>query len=525
MRSIRPGRRGLVAAAAATLLAGGLAVPALLPHASAATLPAGNLLSGATAALTDGVGSWRATGTAPLTTYLWSDGTSSLALTSAAAGDVAATTGAGAVPAVPGAVYQGQLKVRAASASSAVTAQLRWYDATGQEITVDRVNGYTVGDGSWGWSTYVVAGIAPAGASSVALSVDAPASGAGQTQYVSQPTLTVTPGGSPAVAGPLTTVGNTIVDGHGHVVVLRGMNRSGQFDATQPGGLTAYDIGRIKAWGANVVRVTLGQQMWLPGCSTYDPDYVHAVDQDVQWITSLGMVAVLDLQWNAPTCNSVGLNPLADAQSITFWQQVAARYKSNPLVAFDLFNEPHGVTDAQWLSGGTVTSVSGTPYQGVGMAALYQAVRSTGANNLVLVGGTNYASQWPSTAPLANTTNVVYAVHAYNCDQPSTCVNGTGASWLLNGFVTPGKTVPIMVSEFGWPTATAPQAWAFSTNVIAQAEANGWSWSAWDWDRDGTCSTGTWFDVISPGTCGPNGTYEPSVAGVPVLAGLARNNG
>lgn len=524
MRSIRPGRRGLVAAAAASLLAGGLAVPALLPHASAATLPTGNLLSGATAALTGGVGSWQAPG-ASLSTYLWSDGTPSLAVTSTAAGDVAVTTGTGTVPAVPGAVYQGRLNVRAGTASSAVTAELRWYDATGTEITVDRVDGYTVGDGSWGWSNYVVSGIAPAGADWVALIADAPASAGGQTQYVSQPSLTVSPGGSPAIVGPLRTVGNRIVDASGRTVVLRGMNRSGQFDMTQPGGLTSYDIGRIKAWGANVVRVTLGQQLWLPGCSTYDPSYVHAVDQDVQWITSRGMVAVLDLQWNDPTCNSAGLNPLADAQSITFWKQVATRYRSNPLVAFDLFNEPHGVTDAQWLSGGTVTSVAGTPYQGVGMATLYKTVRGTGANNLVLIGGANYASQWPSTAPISGTKNVVYAVHAYNCDQPSACTNGTGISWMLNNFVTPGKTVPIMVSEFGWPTATAPQAWAFNTNVITQAEANGWSWSAWDWDRDGTCSTTTWFDLISPGTCGPTGTYEPAVAGEPVLAGLARNNG
>ncbi|HEX7355238.1 MAG TPA: glycoside hydrolase family 5 protein [Mycobacteriales bacterium] len=525
MRLFRPvRRRGLVAAAAAALLGAGLGVPALLPHAAAATAPLGNLLPGETAALTGAIGSWQASDTQPLVPYLWSDGTASLAVTSAAAGDVVALTGSETVPALPGAIYQGSVRVRAAAASSQITAQLRWYTVTGSELTTDRVVGYTLGDGSWGWTNYAVSGIAPAGAAFVALAVDAPASGAGQTHYLSQPNLTASTGGSSAVRGPLTTVGNAIVDGNGQHIVLRGLNRSGQYDATQPGGLTRYDIGRIKAWGANVVRVTLGQQLWMPGCSTYDPAYKKAVDQDVQWITSYGMVAVLDLQWNDPTCDAAGLNPLADSGSLAFWTQVAARYKNNRLVAFDLFNEPHGVTAVQWRDGGTVTSVAGTTYQGVGMTALYNAVRRTGANNLVLMGVLNYASQWPSTAPLAGTKNVVYAVHAYNCDQPSACTSGTGASWLLDPFVTPGKTVPIMVSEFGWPTSNAPQSWGFNANVISEAEANGWSWAAWDWDRDGTCSTATWFNLISPGTCGPTGTYEPAVAGEPILSGLTRNS-
>jgi endoglucanase len=521
LRTSRSVRALVLALAVATAALGG---PQLLGSAQAASLPNTNLLTGETVLPVSTVGSWQAVGAAPLSPQTWDDGTASVTVTSAQAGEVLAQTGPALVGVQPGALYSGRVDVRAATSAAPVSAQLRWFTSAGDEVTVDRVSGYTINDGAAGWTSFDVAGLAPATAAFVTLGVDVVSAAAGETHYLARPLLTVSTGGSSRVTGPLRTVGNKVVDGKGMTVVLRGMNRSGQYDRARPTGLTSYDISRIKAWGANVVRVTLGQQLWLPGCASYDSTYASAIDDDVSWITSAGMIAVLDLQWNDPTCDSAGLNPLPDSSSVTFWHQVAKRYQSNPLVAFDLFNEPHDVTSTQWRDGGTVTSITGAPYKGVGMKALYDAVRGTGATNLVLIGGTNWASQWPTTAPLASTSNVVYAVHAYNCDHPSACTNGTGISWLLDPFVTPGKTSPIMVSEFGWPSAGAPQAWAFNSNVIKEAEANGWSWSAWDWDRDGTCAAATWFNVISPGTCGPAGTYEPGVAGQPLLTGLAKNS-
>ncbi|MCW2779396.1 MAG: cellulose-binding family, partial [Frankiales bacterium] len=432
-------------------------------------------------------------------------------------------TGAGSVAARPGAVYAGRLQLRAASTAATARAQLRWYDATGTEIAVDRVSGYAIADGAAGWTSYAVSGLAPARAASVALAADLTVTTPGQTHDVARPSLTVATAAAGAVRGPLRTVGNKVVDADGQVVVLRGFNRSGQYDQARPANLTSDDVGRIASWGANVVRVTLGEALWLPGCPQYDASYAAAVDDDVRWITSRGMVAVLDLQYSAPTCDSAALNPLADAGSLTFWQQVAARYKSNPLVAFDVYNEPNHVTAEQWRDGGTVQSVAGRSYRGVGMKALYDAVRSTGAQNLVLVGTLDYAAAWPSTGPLAGASNVVYAVHAYNCDRPSACTNGTGSAYLLDRFAAAGTTVPIMVSEFGWPTGGAPQAYAFDDGVIAYAEAQGWGWAAWDWSRDGRCDADTWFSVIAPGTCGAGGTQEPAVAGQPILVGLTRN--
>src|SRR5581483_7165189 len=152
------------------------------------------------------------------------------------------------------------------------------------------------------------------------------------------------------------------------------------------------------------------------------------VDRIVHDVTSLGMLVSIDLHLSAVTpCGSYGKHALPDSKGVRFWQIVATRYRSNPLVAFDLFNEPHGVTDALWRDGGTVTS-GGMRYAGVGMQRLYDTVRGTGATNLVFVSGNRWATTYPTT-PLSGTSNTVWGVHAYTCptktaDQGGKCTPG-----------------------------------------------------------------------------------------------------
>jgi aryl-phospho-beta-D-glucosidase BglC (GH1 family) len=366
-----------------------------------------------------------------------------------------------------------------------------------------------------------VSGIAPTGTSYVALGASVPTAAAGETHYLATPVLTTGATGSPALNGPLSTAGNKIYDVNGAPVTLRGINRSGTYNSA-PDTLSQYDIDRIKAWGGNAVRITIGQHVWMPGCTTYDPTTRGKVDQAVKWINAAGMLAILDLQWTAPTCSSGGQNPMPDQKSVLFWRDVATTYANAPLVAFDLFNEPHGVSDEVWANGGQATTDNGTTYQAVGMQTLYDTVRSSGADNLVLINGLGWASTWPSTAPLPNTTNVVYAVHAYNCGTPETCTNGTGISWMLDRFVSPGRAHPIMVSEFGWP-ATGLDAQTFNRNVISFAEAQGWSWMPWTWPVNGNCDQNVSFDLVANDSCGDGKTYQPAPAGMPILTGLRAN--
>ena len=69
-----------------------------------------------------------------------------------------------------------------------------------------------------------------------------------------------------------------------------------------------------------------------------------------------------------------------------------------------------------------------------------------------------------------------------------------------------------MVTEFGWPDKNDG---TFIGNVINGAESKGWGWIAFAWDG----TTYGLFDLITvSGT-----TFEPSPAGMPVVAGLTYN--
>ncbi|MCW2600420.1 MAG: cellulose-binding family [Frankiales bacterium] len=419
-------------------------------------------------------------------------------------------------------IYTGAFLERASTVTATVTATLSWYDVTGAEISVDTVKSAPVQDSIDKWTRYTVIGLTPANAVWVSLGATMDSTTTGTQHYISSSSLTRTVQGSQNLSGPLTTASNKILDSHGQVVVLRGLNRPGQWETSQPGGLTEHDIARMKAWGANVVRLTLGQQVWMPGCGSYDSNYPAMIDSVVQWINQRGMLAVLDLHYGAPTCAGAGTNPMPDQRSVTFWREVATRYKNAPLVAFDLYNEVYGVSDQVWRDGGPATSRTGVPYTAVGMQALLDTVRSVGAENLVLIGGTGTTTIFPTTAPLAGH-NLVYAVHAYNCIEPWNC-HSTDSSWLLSRFVVPGLTVPIMVSEFGHPASGTADSVAFNAGAIAYADRQGWSWAAWAWDVHGQCQAILYFTVIAEGTCdSTSGTYEPAPAGMPILAGLAKN--
>jgi hypothetical protein len=332
--------------------------------------------------------------------------------------------------------------------------------------------------------------------------------------------LRAAPGGGPTVAGPLHTSGNRILDANGAPVVLRGVNFFGLEAGSSPTFLAQTDAVQAKQWGATMVRIALGQQLWLAGSCDYDPKYQAAVDQMVNWVTSLGMVAMLDLHWLSPgtSCTTGGPRVMADDPgSIQFWQQVAARYAGNPLVVFDLYNEPHDISNSVWLNGGQVTDTSsGIVYQAAGMQALYDAVRSTGATNLVFVSGTNWADTPPTT--LVRGSNIVYAVHAYTCSIPwqvppqCTTANALDPSSILNRWLTLSQSEPVAVTEFGWPT---PFDGTYMANVVTYAQHYGWSWSAFAWDGENS-SAWTLLAQVPPG-----GTFQPSPAGMPILAALA----
>lgn len=420
------------------------------------------------------------------------------------------------VAAQPDATYTATASFRAAATARTMQPVLMFFASNGS--TAGSSWGQAVTDTSSDWTAAIpVVGLAPTNTAYVALVVITYGASPGETHFVDSVSLTETTGGPDAIATPMATRGNQIVDANGRPVVLRGvqLTRTHYSTAEIPNDAV---IAGIRRWRANFVRVPMNEALWLNTCTTgtpsNDPGYPAAIDALVDSITSRGMVAMLTLSFNTITpCGTSKPQPMADATyGAPFWQQLAARYGSNPLVVFDLYNEPHDMSDSTWLRGGPVTW-NGTTFIAAGMQQLYDTVRAEAPTSLVFTGGQGWASR-PSTTKVAGT-NIVLSAHAYTCPEhpPPGCPrpNPYDPSQLLDRWNTVGATSPVMITEFGWPNYLDG---TYLRNLVADAEAHGWGWNAFGW-------TATSGEFRLNADLGPQ--FEPTPVGQPILAGLANN--
>jgi hypothetical protein len=498
-------------AASAAVAACLLATP-LVGSSSGSTSPAPsatNLLRGETRALTASTGAWRAeAGRVAL------HGRGVLSTETVKRGGWTLTLSGRTTSARPGVVYRGSFSVRAEKTGRAMAPYLFFYDRAG--TVLDRVRGEQLSDTTSAWRpvTPVVA-IAPPGTVAVALGQYTTGSALREKHLLSRPSVTATTPPRTDVVGPLRTVGNKVLDGNGPIA-LRGIHRfalEGGVGGSSGKNLTEADLAQAKRWGATMVRVSVSSAYWLRTNCHYDARYKERVDNVVRWLTARKVVALVDLHTNTiGTCGPIGQQVMADRTAIPFWKDVAKRYAGNPLVAFDLYNEPHDISDKVWLQGGVVTS-GGAPVEVVGMQDLYDAVRATGAGNLVVVSGNSWANRLPAQRVVGS--GIVYGVHAYTC--PTAVDSSCSASpydptRILRPWVAPSRDVPVAVTEFGWPSQSSG---LYVSRVISFAQAHGWGWVAFGWD--GTPYSR--FSLLS--TAGRGATYQPTPSGMPVLAALA----
>src|SRR4051794_15417417 len=281
-----------------------LASAPLVYGASAATTPSevtapqsANLLTVAQSAFDGATGSWTAAGgtVAPVATPAHG-GTGALAVTAVTdASGLLAVSGSGTTtftPASPGARYTSQLWTTAQTTSANVAASVVFLDTAGHTIATATGQAAPDAVGSWQQTASAI-GVAPANTAYVAAGVTIANVKAGESHVVDDAALTTSPGGSADVSGPLRTVGNRILDANGNPVVLRGFTRVGMEGSGDAPG--SDELGYAKRWGANIIRLPVTDAFWLPTSCRYDSSYAAKVDKAVAAITSLGMVALVDL--------------------------------------------------------------------------------------------------------------------------------------------------------------------------------------------------------------------------------------
>lgn len=188
----------------------------------------------------------------------------------------------------------------------------------------------------------------------------------------------------------------------------------------------------IEEWNANVIRLPVKADYWFGQGTKHNTQkdggaaYRELIDQAVILAANRGAYLVLDLHhYRAPR-----------PEHLTFWTEAATRYKNHPAVIFDLLNEPHGTTWEVWRDGGFLEEKKKdgdedaflTPeeklhnkrgYQSPGMQKMLDNVRATGARNIVVIGGLDYAysltgiNEGFALKESANGNGIIYASHIY----------------------------------------------------------------------------------------------------------------
>ena len=300
---------------------------------------------------------------------------------------------------------------------------------------------------------------------------------------------------------PLKVAGNQLLNSNGQPARLRGVNcASLEWSSEGDGHILKTVEVAVKDWHANLIRLPLSQDRWFgkaPEQKDGGAGYRALVRQLADFCSTNNAYILLDLHWSdaGEWGKDIGQHNLSDTNSIAFWKDIAPVYKDNPAVLFDLYNEPSHISWDQWFKGGRITETiehtnTTLTYESVGMPALVNAIRSTGAKNVIVASGINWAYEVDGilegrqlSDPTGN--GVVYAVHPYPHEYKGRG-RETIAQWIAR--MEPfARKLPIIATEFGsmeskWPF---PKAWNYNDEKWNQAmidvlEAHHWNWTAWD---------------------------------------------
>src|SRR3989454_10080977 len=193
-----------------------------------------------------------------------------------------------------------------------------------------------------------------------------------------------------------------------------------------------------------------------------------AIPAFVARLNGAGLVVILDLHWSAAgTAIALGQAPMPDRDHTPeFWRQLATTFKGNDRVIFDLFNEPFPDNNSDtpeawrcWRDGGTC---SGMTFQAAGMQELVDAVRGTGASNVIMLGGVQYAaglSHWLAKKPSDPLNNLAASWHIYNFSWGNTraCWDADAAPLAQEGALGVGGAGP---NDRGSAFLTAAMDWS-----------------------------------------------------------------
>ncbi|MDR1560469.1 MAG: glycoside hydrolase family 5 protein [Clostridiales bacterium] len=206
----------------------------------------------------------------------------------------------------------------------------------------------------------------------------------------------------------LRTEGAKILNTEGDEIRLLGVNRAGlEFDANDDK-IAASVMYAFDVWHCNIVRVPVSQDRWFGFAEEQQDDpggqkYRAKIDGIIAGAAERGKYITLDLHWNDMNewGHDIGQHFMPDLNSLLFWKDAAARYKNLAAVLFNVYNEPHDICWNTWKNGGVIGETFATlrapletttrAYYSAGIQSIADTIRKTGANNILIVGGLDWA--------------------------------------------------------------------------------------------------------------------------------------
>lgn len=261
--------------------------------------------------------------------------------------------------------------------------------------------------------------------------------------------------------------------------------------------------------GMNTIRLPFLWERLQPTLSgSFSSEYWTDLKTAVAGMTGKGAYVIIDPHNYARHNGQLIGTGVSNTQFADLWTKLATEFKSNSKVIFAIMNEPHTMSTEAWFSGAQ---------------AAINAIRATGATNLILVPGNawtgahSWSQTWYGTANSAQALNITdpgnnfaFEVHQYldsdysgtNSGCKSTTVGATALQTFTNWLKANNRKG--FLGEFAGSNdntcATAVD------GMLDYMESNSDVWMGWTWWAAGPA----WGDYMF--TLEPNGSDRPQMA-------------
>lgn len=310
-----------------------------------------------------------------------------------------------------------------------------------------------------------------------ASSVHQPSNSAGNGPFPDTPRATPAVFNGTSVPIQLNVNQDKIVDNYGREVLLKGVARPSLEWNNQGQYLSEQDFINMKSWGVNTIRLDMNQDFWLNSASAdVSGSYKQIIDAMIYYANKYEMATILDLHWIDSTVEQA---PMANNDSLTFWQQVSEAYKDFGTVMFEMWNEPYNISQNTWLNGDASAGY-------VGYQQIYNTIREQAPNNIVLAAGLDWGYDLSFVGPNGyhiDGSNVIYNSHPYDQKgQPGYTGEGGTFDQCYAGIL---GNYPLFMTEFGDNQAgdyTGNEIYkTIYTNILDYNQQNGVHSSAFAW--------------------------------------------